>query len=129
MERKGRNRRRHERYRLDGTVFAAVRPDYVRVGPIVDAGPGGVALEYTADLEGLEGRGVTLDVFFEGRQGLVRAVPCRVVCDVGQTVPSGRAGGASTRRCGLQLLESDPVRSRSLEQIFLAHRVSTANGS
>jgi len=44
------DRRKHERFQLQHTVFATLLPDYQKTGKVIDVSMGGLAFQYLAEL-------------------------------------------------------------------------------
>ncbi len=122
MESIRRERRRSRRYFLGESVFVAVRPDFSRVGTIVDVCRDGLAMEYVTDLPPLESGPIVVDIFSEHLPEMVRGVPCFVVYDRAASQGQVRGKGAIvSRRCGLRFGEIPAGASKVLEAFFRLH--------
>ncbi|SMC26760.1 PilZ domain-containing protein [Desulfacinum hydrothermale DSM 13146] len=120
MDRGERDRRRQRRFPLKEGVFAAIRPDFLRVGRVVDAGRGGVGLAYASDLGPLEANTVTVDLFTDDTDRMIPKVRCRVVYDRGESPLSQR--NIRCRRIGLQFLDLPDHQLRFVHEFLESHR-------
>ncbi len=102
MERRiGIERRRFRRYNVEDDIFVLFRPDFERLGKVLDVGMGGLAFESLSFNENAVGEVVEIDIFASHPHSFhLHKVPCKVVYEV-EVEPSGPPG-ARCRRCGVK---------------------------
>ena len=74
------NQRRHARFRVLRDAFAALGPDYIKVGQILDISMGGLAFRYIVPEEG-PSNASELDIFLAGRTFYLYKLPFETVRD------------------------------------------------
>ncbi len=120
----GSERRQSERYLTRNSAFAALRPDFTRVGRICDISASGIAFEYVSE-ETLQQDLAQIDIFITEKGFFLPRVPCRVVYE---SVVNGLnpGGGVQVRRCGLELGELSEAQKAQLEYFLRNHVVGKA---
>ena len=95
-------RRAHPRLKPRELTFVAIRPDFTRLGKILDISGGGLCFQYMAkDKQPPDGSAVQADIFISSNGYYLPGVPCKMVYEKkGQdiTFPIG----LEYRACGLQ---------------------------
>ena len=101
-DKKGAERRRHERYELKDRIFITFRPQFDRIGWITDISKGGVSLEYSTiqEYSALTEK-VSVDIFSSPRKFDLSNLPCQLVYDARVDRGKGFVETIETRRCGL----------------------------
>jgi hypothetical protein len=92
------NQRRYARFRVPKDAFAALGPDYIKVGQIINISMGGLAFRYLAS-EG-PSNASELDIFLAGRVFYLYKLPFETVRDfVTNEMPFS---STNMKVCGLQ---------------------------
>jgi hypothetical protein len=93
-------RRKHKRFQAEEGAFVVVRPQFTKLGQIIDISRGGLAFRYT--LTGGEMSGsVELDIFLTGDGFYLERVPFKTVSDL--KMPKKLSPRSlPMRRCGVQ---------------------------
>ena len=114
-------RRRHKRFQAEEGAYAAVRPQYDKIGQIIDVSRGGLAFRYmVSDSQG--GVSPELDVFLIGDSFHLDRVPFRIVSDEG--IPERLSPGTQEmRRCGVEFGELTQMQILKLQEFILNHTV------
>ena len=102
IDKKGLERRRHERHALKDRFFITFRPHRDRVGWLTDISQGGVSLEYSTIEDGSPlTEKVVVDIFSAPKSFKLSNLPCQLVYD--SRVDRGKRffETIETRRCGL----------------------------
>ena len=110
-------RRRHERFRVQRGIYAAVGPSFNQVGPLIDIGMGGLSFYYTAREK--QPSGLSLDIIFTDSSFRLDYIPFKSVSDSEMTDPE-YPGPASKRRTSVEFGELTPY-----QQLLLSHFVKT----
>jgi hypothetical protein len=115
-DKKGQERRRHERYSTNDHIFVTFRPHFDRIGSISDISKGGVSLEYSViqDYAALNDK-LWVDIFCSSKKLELSNVPCRLIYDERIESDKGYIKTIETRRCGLEFAELTPYQSARLE--------------
>lgn len=110
-------RRKHERFKVQEGIFAAVTGDYAKLGPVVDASMGGLSFHYADEEQTNVGKGQTnalreMAIFSSQTSLYLSDVPFLTVSDfkLPSEVP---LSSVTRRRRGVQFGEL------TLKQIFL----------
>jgi hypothetical protein len=112
-----RERRKHERFKVDEGIYAAVGPGFNQVGPIIDVGMGGLSFYYTAREQ--QPGGLSLDIIFTTGAFRLDYIPFKSVSDLEITDP-GSPGPASKRRTSVQFGKLTPY-----QELLLTHFVNS----
>ena len=125
MGRKGLvERRKHIRYRAKEGALAAVRPQYVKIGQIIDISRGGLAFRYTVtDSQGNESH--ELDIFLIGEVFHLNRVPFKIISDLRINKKSSPSS-LRMRRCGVQFGELTQNQIHELEYFIRKHTLGEA---
>ena len=115
-DKKGQERRRHERYSTNDHIFVTFRPHFDRIGSISDISKGGVSLEYSViqDYSELNDK-LWVDIFCSSKKLELSNIPCRLIYDERIESDKGYIKTIETRRCGLEFAELTSNQSARLE--------------
>jgi hypothetical protein len=117
-------RRRHKRFQAEEGAYAAVRPQYDKIGQIIDVSRGGLAFRYMIS-GGQEDASSELDIFLIGDGFHLDKVPFQTVSDEG--IPERLSPGSQKmRRCGVQFGELTQMQILKLKEFILNHTVVEA---
>ena len=117
-------RRRHKRFQAEEGAYAAVRPQYDKIGQIIDVSRGGLAFRYMIS-GSQEDTSSELDIFLIGDGFHLDKVPFQTVSDEG--IPERLSPGSQKmRRCGLQFGELTQMQILKLKEFILNHTVVEA---
>lgn len=112
--------RKHERFLALTGMYAALRPDYVKVGQIRDISVAGLAFEYIGAKKESPDELRALDILMLDGGFYLNNLPCRIVSDViAYKGPEGLS--ATMRRCGIQFRELTAYQSGRLEFFIRQH--------
>ena len=117
-------RRKHKRFLVEDGAYAAVRPQYDKIGQIIDISQGGLAFYYmVSDSQGHESS--ELDIFLIGDDFHLDKVPFKTVSD--QEMPERLSPGSlRIRRCAVQFGELTHKQMLQLEEFILNHTTDEA---
>ena len=117
-------RRRHKRSQAEDGAYAAVRPQYDKIGQIIDVSRGGLAFRYI--FSGSEEEASSeLDIFLIGDSFHLDKVPFQIVSD--EEIPGKSAlGPQKMRRCSVQFGALTQMQILKLEEFILNHTVGEA---
>jgi len=93
------DRRQHQRFKVEGRVFAYYETHSPKIAEIADIGKGGVAFSYTGVPEALN-EDLNLEMILPDSTRFMEKLPCRTVSDA--EIVSGSDGGLRTRRCSVR---------------------------
>jgi hypothetical protein len=114
-------RRRHKRSQAEEGAYAAVRPQYDKIGQIIDVSRGGLAFRYVVS-GSEEDASSDLDIFLIGDSFHLDKVPFETVSD--EEIPRRSSPGSQViRRCGVQFGELTQMQILKLEEFILNHTV------
>ena len=119
-------RRKKERRHPQATTFVALRPEFVKLGKLMDISSSGLCFEYIAKGDASPGADATqMDMFISGNGYYLPNVPCRLVYDVRTEKEMTFVDVLEYRRCGLQFTRLSDKQIDQLEY-YLTHH--TAGG-
>jgi hypothetical protein len=109
-------RRGRVRLRPGVVTFVAVRPDFDKLGRLIDIGQGGLSFQYVGQI-GETGGGLKettsfeIDLFLKDRRYYLPGMPCVVIYDRRSEQRETFPPGLEFRRCGLKFgeLEKEQV--------------------
>ncbi len=114
-------RRRHKRFLAVDGAYAAVRPQYDKIGQIIDISRGGLAFSYMVS-DSQEQESSELDIFLIGDDFHLDKVPFKMVSD--QEIPERLCPGSlKMRRCAVQFGELTQRQIFQLEDFILSYTV------
>ena len=113
----GHERRRSERLQVNSEVFITFRPDFDKIGKVMDINKEGIGFEYVSfdKVDKLED--VEVDVFSKSNNLYISRIPCKVVYDISKD-SFFILNNAETRRCGLQFGELSKHHLASLSALL-----------
>ena len=128
IDKKGAERRRHERYEVRDRIFITFRPQFDRIGWITDISKGGVSLEYSTiqEYSALTEK-VSVDIFSSPRKFDLSNLPCQLIYDARVDRGKGFIETIETRRCGLVFDNLSPYQADQLEVILGEVTTSSEN--
>ena len=113
-------RRQSPRYALNTDVFLVFRPEFTKLGKLMDVSGGGVAFEYAVFDHYEKVAAAEVDIFAsEPDQFMLSRVPCRVAYDV--KIEKLTLGGIETRRCGLAFEQLSQTQSELLNLLLATY--------
>ncbi len=118
------NQRRYARFRVPKNAFAALGPDYIKVGQIINISMGGLAFRY------VDGKGPSnaseLDIFLAGRTFYLYELPFESVWDsVTNEVPFS---SINMKVCGLQFGDLTDEQKSDLRYFMQNHTTADPEG-
>ncbi len=117
-------RRRHNRFQVEDGAYAAIRPQYDKIGQIIDVSRGGLAFRCMVS-GSHEGESSEMDIFLIGDGFYLDKVPFKTVSDQG--MPKRLSPGPQAmRRCGVQFGELTQTQALKLEEFILKHTIDEA---
>lgn len=118
-------RREKERRQPKATTFVALRPDFVKLGKLLDISSSGLCFEYIAKGDVVPGSDdLEMDMFISGNGYYLPNVSCRLVYDVRTRQEMTFMVGMEYRRCGLQFARLSEKQMDQLEH-YLMHHTTT----
>ncbi|MEW6673790.1 MAG: PilZ domain-containing protein [Thermodesulfobacteriota bacterium] len=119
-------RREKERRQPKALTFVALRPEFIKLGKLMDISSSGLCFEYIAKGDAVPGpEALEMDMFISGNGYYLPNVPCRLVYDVRTERETSFMVGLEYRRCGLQFTRLSEKQMDRLEY-YLTHH--TAEG-
>jgi hypothetical protein len=119
INKKGAERRRHERYEVTDRIFITFRPQFDRIGWITDISKGGISLEYSTIQEySTLSKKVSVDIFSSPKKFDLSNLFCRLVYDTRVDSGKGFIENIETRRCGLVFENLSQHEAAQLEVIL-----------
>ncbi len=116
MDKKGAERRRHERFELKDRVFITFRPRFDRIGWITDISKGGVSLTLSTVQNYSElPENIHVDIFSSPQGFNLPDLHCKLVYNVRD---DNSKGFIETRRCGLAFDEMSGYQAANLDAIL-----------
>ena len=117
-------RRKHKRFLAEDGAYAAVRPQYDKIGQIIDISQGGLSFSYIVS-DGQAHEGSELDIFLIGDDFHLDKVPFKIVSD--QKIPERLSPGSlKMRRCAVQFGDLTQKQMLKLEDFILSYTVDEA---
>jgi hypothetical protein len=114
-------RRRHKRLQAEDGAYAAIRPQYDKIGQVIDVSRGGLAFRYMVS-GSHEDESYEMDIFLIGDGFHLDKVPFKTVSD--QKMPKRLCPGPQTmRRCCVQFGELTQTQALKLEEFILKHTI------
>jgi len=112
-------RRKHKRFQPKEGAYAAVRPQYDKIGQIIDVSRGGLAFRYMV-CGSQEDKSSELDIFLIGDGFHLDKVPFQTVWDQ-EIRERSCAGSQRMRRCAVQFEELTQMQTLQLEEFIRDH--------
>jgi hypothetical protein len=112
----------NKRFQVPRDAFAALRPDYIEVGQIINISKGGLEFRYLSSTG--PSNASELDIFLAGRTFYLYKVPFETVWDF---VPNEIAFSSMNMRvCGLQFGDLTPHQMSQLEYFIQDYAIGEA---
>jgi len=120
-------RRKYTRFFVTDDAYAALGPDFTKVGRIKDISMGGLALEYLTD-EKNGSENPTVEIFLRTEQFHMTEIPCTIVYSIDletpdDTLPSNQR--LIHKRCGVEFSHLTEDHEKQLVDFLKDHTVST----
>lgn len=113
-------RRIHKRFQVPTGTYVGLRPDYTRLGQIIDISLDGLAFDYVGDGKKSSAESRELDILMLDGAFHLYKIPCRIISDFrAYQSPSGPS--MSMRRCGVHFGELTAYQSGRLEYFIEKH--------
>ncbi len=110
-------KRQHVRYRLKGSLFAAIQGEYfVNPACLIDLNRNGIGVYSVCEKSELTGKFVVLDLISERNRSVLRSLPARVVF-ASATAPDENDPPNAPKRYGLEFVNLSPLKKRQLDLI------------
>ena len=115
-------RRKTVRFLPQTETYVALRPDFTKLGRLIDISRGGLSFQYISSK--VESRGPTQLDLFTGNNGFyLSTLRCKVIYDITLSEQETSATPFERRRCGLEFVEATEVQAAQLE-FYLANHVA-----
>ncbi len=112
------DQRENKRFQVPKDAFAALRPDYVKVGQIINISMGGIELRYLGSE--VPSNGSELDIFLAGRTFYLYKVPFETVWDLVTN------SSINMKVCGLQFRDLTPHQIAQLKYFIQDYAIGEA---
>jgi hypothetical protein len=116
------NQRRYARFRVPKDAFAALGPDYIKVGQIINISMGGLVFRYH-NSKG-PSNASELDIFLAGRAFYLYKLPFETVWD--SLTDKKPCSCINMKECGLQFGNLTPHQIAQLKYFFQAYAIGEA---
>ena len=119
-----RDRRKSVRFLPRKSTFVALRPEFVRLGKVMDISSSGLRFQYliSEDKQVEKGR-VALDLFIGSEGYYLPDIPCETIYERKMEQRGSDAMGLEQRQCGLKFRPLNREQSDKLN-VFLRHHTS-----
>ena len=113
-------RRKTVRFLPQTETYVALRPDFTKLGRLIDISRGGLSFQYISSK--VESRGPTQLDLFTGNNGFyLSTLRCKVIYDITLSEQETSATPLERRRCGLEFGEATEAQAAQLELYFTNH--------
>ena len=113
-------RRKTVRFLPQTETYVALRPDFIKLGRVVDISRDGLAFHYIGPKA--ESRGPAQLDLFTGNNGFyLSTLRCKVIYDITLSEQETSATPVERRRCGLEFGEATEAQAAQLELYFANH--------
>ena len=120
-------RRKQERYEPQDVTFVAMRPDFTRLGKLLDISRGGLCFQYMAkEYQNVATPSSDIDIFTSGSEYYLPGVPCKVIYDADVTKKMASFIDVKYRRCGLKFLNLSQEQVNQLDSYLKTHTAAAA---
>jgi c-di-GMP-binding flagellar brake protein YcgR len=106
------DRRRHERFKINGRAFVYYETHSPKVAEIMDISTDGVAFSYVGSTERLN-QPLQLEIIVPDSTGFMEKLPCRTVSDCQVCAETDESRG--TRRCSVQFADLTDAQKAEIE--------------
>ena len=114
--------REYKRFRVPKNAFAALGPDYIKVGQIINISMGGLVFRYH-NSKG-PSNASELDIFLAGRAFYLYKLPFEIVWD--SLTDKKPCSCINMKQCGLQFGNLTPHQIAQLKYFFQAYAIGEA---
>ena len=114
-------RREKKRFRPKKMTFIALKPQFVKLGKILDISEGGLCFQYLAKEDQTEEVAVQADIFMSDNGYYLPDVACKLVWDTETKEKMTFPIGFQSRRCGLQFVKLTKDQRDKLEFYLQEH--------
>lgn len=119
-----RDRRGAVRFQPRKSTFVALRPEFVRLGKVVDISSSGLRFQYLiAEDNPVEKGRVALDMFIGSEGYYLPDIPCETVYERKLDQHGSDAMGLEQRQCGIRFRDLNREQADKLN-VFLRHHTS-----
>ena len=115
-------RRKTVRFLPRTEAYVALRPDFTKLGRLMNISRGGLAFRYIATKGHSQGS-THLDLFTSNDGFHLSRIPCRVIYDIRLSEKHRFSTSLERRRCGLEFGEITQVQATQLE-LYLKNHVA-----
>lgn len=119
-------RREKERLRPQKMTFIAFKPQFVKLGKILDISEGGLCCQYLAKDNQDQDTAVQADIFMSENGYYLPDVACKMVWETEAEQKMTFPIGFQTRRCGLQFVKLTKEQKNKLEYYLQKHTAAEA---
>jgi hypothetical protein len=111
--------RKHKRFSVSNGAFIALRPDYLKVGPVANIGMDGLAFTYLVDDGTAPDQSFELDIFLTDQTFLLEGVPFTIISDF--HIDGIPFSSVKTRQMCVQFGDLTPDQKAHLEYFIQNH--------
>lgn len=120
----GVERRIDKRFRPKKLTYVALRPEFTKLGKVMDISVGGLCFNYMAKSEP-EGDAseivLDVDLFISGNGYYLPSLACKKVHEVMADPDQATAGSVHNRRCGVQFLDLTDEQKGQIDRYLETH--------
>lgn len=117
-------RREKKRFRPKKMTFVAFKPQFVKLGKVLDISEGGLCFQYLAKDDHGGDTAVQADIFMSDNGYYLPDVTCKMVWDTEAEEKMTFPIGFQSRRCGLQFVKLTQDQRDKLEFYLQEHTAS-----
>ena len=115
-------RREEERFRPKKRTFVVFKPQFLKLGKVLDISAGGLCFQYLAKEDQLkDAPAIEADIFMSDNGYYLPDVPCKLVWDTEAKEKMTFPIGFQNRLCGLQFLKLTKEQQNKLEHYLQVH--------
>ena len=115
-------RRKHKRFQVQDGAFAVIRPEFTKLGQIIDISHEGLAFQYAVTASQANGAS-ELDIFLVGDGYYLEKMSFETVSDRRATKKSSK-GSLPLRRCSVQFKDLTGIQIARLEYFIQNHTIN-----
>ena len=115
-------RRKQERFRPEDVTFVAMRPEFNRLGRLLDINRKGLCFQYMIKpAPEAEDPSADIDIFTSESRYYLSGVLCKIIYDERIDTGPGKLEDVEYRRCGLEFFNLSPVQTDQLDHYLEKH--------
>jgi len=115
-------RREEERFRPKKRTFVVFKPQFLKLGKVLDISAGGLCFQYLAkEDQTVDAPAIEADIFMSDNGYYLPDVACKMVWDTEAKEKMTFPIGFQNRRCGLQFLKLTKEQQNKLEHYLQVH--------